>query len=123
MALAHGLNVVAIVRSGETGSALNESCTNNMNGTKIDVHVGELSDVHPDVEIFANVDVLVLDIDPSNADEIAALNAIVSDRFPETPVVATAANASLQDVRQLMRMGVVDVVPQPVVANDLSTAI
>ncbi len=31
MALGHGLNVVAIVRSGETGSALNESCA-NMNG-------------------------------------------------------------------------------------------
>ncbi len=31
MALAHGLNVVAIVRSDKTGSALNESCT-DMNG-------------------------------------------------------------------------------------------
>jgi pilus assembly protein CpaE len=38
-------------------------------------------------------------------------------------VVATTANASLQDVRQLMRLGVVDVVPQPVLANDLGTAI
>jgi Flp pilus assembly CpaE family ATPase len=78
MALPHGLNVVAIVRSGETGSALNESCT-EMNGTKVEVHVGELNDVRPDVEI--------------------------------------------QDVRQLMRLGVVDVVPQPVLANDLGTAI
>ena len=122
MALPHGLNVVAIVRSGETGSALNESCT-EMNGTKVDVHVGELDDVRPDVEIFANVDVLLLDVDPSNSDEIATLSSIVSDRFPETPVVATTANASLQDVRQLMRLGVVDVVPQPVLANDLGTAI
>ncbi len=122
MALAHGLNVVAIVRSGETGSALNESCT-EMNGTKVDIHVGRLSDVHPDVEIFANVDVLLIDVDPGNSNEVAALNSIISDRFPDTPVVATAANASLQDVRLLMRMGVVDVVPQPVIANDLSTAI
>ena len=122
MAQAQGLNVVAVVRSGEMGSALNESCT-EMNGTKVDIHVGRLNDVHPDVEIFAGVDVLLLDVDPSNSDDITALNSIVSDRFPGTPVVATAANASLQDVRQLMRLGVVDVVPQPVAPNDLSTAI
>lgn len=122
MALGHGLNVVAIVRSGETGSALNETCA-NMNGTKVEVHVGKLSDVHPDVEIFKNVDVLLLDIDPSSSEEVAALSSIVSDRFPETPVVATTANASLQDVRQLMRLGVVDVVPQPMMPNDLGTAI
>jgi len=122
MAQGHGLNVVAIVRSGEIGSALNASCT-DMNGTKVDVHVGKLQDVHPGVEIFADVDVLLLDVDPGNADELAALGAIVSDRFPNTPVVATTANASLQDVRQLMRLGVVDVVPQPVMPNDLGTAI
>lgn len=122
MALGHGLNVVAIVRSGEAGSALNESCA-NMNGTRVDVHVGKLNDVHPDVEIFENVDVLLLDVDPSSSEEVAALSAIVSERFPQTPVVATTANASLQDVRQLMRLGVVDVVPQPVTPNDLGTAI
>lgn len=122
MELPHGLNVVAIVRSGEVGSALNQSCT-EMNGTKVEVHVGQLSDVHPDVAIFADVDVLLLDVDPSKSDEIAVLHAIVKDRFPETPVVATTANASLQDVRQLMRLGVVDVVPQPVMPNDLGTAI
>jgi pilus assembly protein CpaE len=122
MALGHGLNVVAIVRSGEVGSALNESCA-NMNGTRVDVHVGKLCDVHPQVAIFQNVDVLLLDVDPSSSEDVAALRSIVSERFPETPVVATTANASLQDVRQLMRLGVVDVVPQPVMANDLGTAI
>jgi len=122
MAEGHGLNVVAIVRSSEMGKALNETCA-NLNGTKIDVHVGKLSDVHPDVDIFSNVDVLLLDVDPSSSEEVAALSSIVSDRFPETPVIATTADASLQDVRQLMRLGVVDVVPQPVMPHDLSTAI
>jgi pilus assembly protein CpaE len=122
MAKGHGLNVVAIVRSSETGTALNESCA-NMNGTRVDVHVGKLNDVHPDVEIFHDADVLLLDVDPSSSEEVAALSSIVSDRFPKTPVVATTANASLQDVRQLMRLGVVDVVPQPVTPNDLGTAI
>jgi len=122
MALGQGLHVVAIVRSAETGRHLNETCA-EMNGPNVDVHVGKLSDVRPDVEIFSGVDVLLLDVDPGSSEEIATLSAIVSDRFPDTPVVATAANASLHDVRQLMRLGVVDVVPQPVMPSDLGTAI
>jgi len=122
MAIGHQLNVVAIVRSGETGSAFHETST-EMNGTKMDVHVGRLHDVHPDVEIFDDVDVLLLDINPRSSEEVAALSAIISERFPTTPVVATAADASLHDVRQLMRLGVVDVVPQPVTPGDLNTAI
>lgn len=122
MALGQGLNVVAIVRSAELGRALNETCA-DMNGPKVEVHVGKLNDVRPDVEIFSGVDVLLLDVDPGSSEEIATLSAIVSERFPDTPVVATAANASLHDVRQLMRLGVVDVVPQPVMPSDLGTAI
>ncbi|MDX1410481.1 MAG: response regulator, partial [Saprospiraceae bacterium] len=94
-----------------------------MNGIKADIHVGKLNDVHPSVEIFKSVDVLLLDVDPSSSEELAALSSIISDRFPGTPVIATTADASLQDVRQLMRMGVVDVVPQPMKPDDLATAI
>lgn len=122
MALEQTLNIVAIVRSGEAGAALNETCA-EMNGTRVDVHVGELQDVQPGVEIFDKLDVLVLEVDPRNSEEVAALDTIVRERFPKVPVVATAADASLQDVRQFMRLGVVDVVPQPVSHSDLATAL
>jgi pilus assembly protein CpaE len=122
MALGQTLKVVAIVRSGEAGAALNESC-GDMNGTRVDVHVGRLKDVSPDVEIFQNLDVLLLEVDPRKDEELEAVKSIIEERFPKVPVVATAADATLQDVRQLMRLGVVDVVPQPVSESDLAAAL
>ena len=122
MAQGDGVNVVAIVRSTDVGAALDASLS-NMNGAKVDVHVGKLSDVHPSVDIFESADVLLLDVDPRSSEELASLSSIVSERFPKTPVIATTADASLQDVRQLMRIGVLDVVPQPMMPNDLATAI
>ena len=106
MAQGHGLNVVAIVRSGDVGSALNESCT-DMNGTKVDVHVGRLNDVHPDVEIFNGVDVLLLDVDPGSSDELAVLSAIVGDRFPNDlngVVGGIIKNLDLQFVRRIFHL-------------------
>lgn len=122
MTFAHNLNVVAILRSREMGQALNEACT-DMNGTRVDVHVGKLGDVRPGIEIFKNLDVLLLDVDPRDAEQVNELQRVVRDRFPTTPVVATAADATLQDVRQFMRLGVVDFVPQPIARLDLLSAL
>ncbi|MFQ6017194.1 MAG: CpaE family protein [Kiloniellaceae bacterium] len=117
------MNVVAVLRSNEAGTALSEACT-GINGTKIDVHVGKLKDVRPGIDIFAdNPDVLLLDVDPRDAEEVEHLGRIVQTHFPKTPVVATAAEITLQDVRQLMRLGVVDFVPQPISRADLLTAL
>jgi pilus assembly protein CpaE len=119
----HNMNVVAILRSNEAGEALSQTCT-DMNGTKIDVHVGKLKDVRPGIAIFAhNPDVLLLDVDPRDAEEVGHLHKIVRTMFPGTPVVATAADVTLQDVRQLMRLGVVDFVPQPISRSDLMSAL
>ena len=122
MALGQTLKVVAVVRSSEAGAALNQTC-GDMNGTRVDVHVGRLRDVNPDVEIFKNLDVLLLDVDPHSQEDIENIRSIITERFPKVPVVATAAEPTLQDVRQLMRMGVVDVVPQPVNEADLAAAL
>ena len=122
MALGQTLKVVAIVRSNEAGAAMNENC-GNMNGTRVDVHVGRLKDVRPDVAIFKNLDVLLLDVDPRSEEDIENIRSIITEHFPKVPVVATAAEATLRDVRGLMRMGVVDVVPQPVNREDLAAAL
>ena len=122
MALGPRIDVVAVVGSSEMGAALNETCA-DMNGTRVDVHVGRLADVRPGVDIFNSLDVLLLEVDPRNEDDVAALQAIVHERFPKTPVVVTTADATLQDVRQLMRLGVIDVVPQPIAATDLAAAL
>ncbi len=101
---------------------LNETC-GDINGTRVDVHVGCLKDVQSGEDIFKNLDVLLLDVDPRSNEDIENVRSIITERFPKVPVVATAAEATLQDVRALMRMGVVDVVPQPVNEADLAAAL
>jgi len=116
------LNVVAIMRSEAAGVQLDEE-SGNMNGTKIDAHVGQLKDVKPGVEIFQGIDVLLLDVDAKSDSDLDRLQEIVSRDFPDTPVVATAADATVQDVRRIMRVGPVDFLPQPIARADLVAAL
>ncbi len=122
MPLGHTLNVVAIVHSNEAGAALNETCA-DVNGTRVGVHVGKLDDVRPGVEIFDAMDILILEVDAANSEDVQAVESIIRKHFPDVPVVVTASDASLQDVRRLMRVGVVDVVPQPTSRSDIATAL
>ena len=122
MTLGRQMNVVAILRSDEAGKAFSGASA-DINGTRIDVHVGRLLDVQPGVDILKDPDILILDVDPHDAEEVAHLKRILETYFPDTPVVATAPEATLQDVRQLMHLGVVDFVPQPITREDLKSAL
>jgi pilus assembly protein CpaE len=68
-------------------------------------------------------DVLLIDVDLADADEFVLLSRIVELRGQRRPVIATAQHAAVNDVRRLMRLGVVDFVPQPVTKADLEHAI
>lgn len=122
MQLARNLRIVGIMRSEANGLQLDRECE-SMNGTRIEAHVGRLKDVKPGVEIFDSVDVLLLDVNAKDAGELAILEKIINTHFPGVPVVGTSSDATIQDVRQLMRLGVVDFVPQPITKDDLLAAI
>jgi len=122
MTLGEHMNVVAILRSDAAGQALNEACS-DINGTEVNAHVGRLLDVQGDVDLLKGADVLILDVDPHSEEEMAHLRQVLQHEFPGTPVVVTAPDASLQDVRQFMHLGVVDFVPQPITQADLKTAL
>ncbi len=116
------MNVVAILRSDEVGQALNAACT-DINGTVVNSHVGRLQDVQGDVDFLKGADILILDVDPRSEAEMAHLRKVLQSEFPGTPIVVTASEASLQDVRKFMRLGVADFVPQPITQADLKTAL
>jgi pilus assembly protein CpaE len=122
MGAGQNLHVVAVMRSEASGLQLDRECT-EMNGARFEAHVGPLKDVRPEIEIFKTLDVLILDVNPKDAGEIAVLDTIVNKYFPDVPVVGTAPDATIQDVRQLMRLGVVDFVPQPITRADLQAAL
>lgn len=116
------LSVAAVLRSEETGSALSRSCR-QLNGHKIDVHVGELRSVRPEVAALRNSNVLLLDVDPRDPEEMGLLDDIIHRHFPGKPIIVTAKDFDLADVRRLMRVGVVDVLPQPITEIDIKSAI
>ncbi len=116
------MNVVAILRSDAAGQAMNEACT-DINGTEVSAHVGQLLDVLGDVDLLKGADVLILDVDPSSEEEMNHLRKVLQHEFPGKPIVVTAPDASLQDVRQFMHLGVVDFVPQPITQADLKSAL
>ena len=100
------LNLIAIMRSEESSAALREVCS-GMNGTKVDVHVASLQDIGRDKGLVKGRDVLLLDIDPRDPEEAERLSAIVQREFPATPVVVTAADVTIADIRTMMGLGVV----------------
>ena len=123
MALAPNLTVTAVLRSGETAAALRQALT-GMNGTRIEVKVGTLGDIAANAAAGAPAPgIWLLDVDASNSAEVELLAQIVQRNGQKAPVIATAANTSAQTMRQLMRVGVVDVVPQPITREDLVAAL
>lgn len=116
------LNLIAIMRSEESSAALREVCT-GMNGTRVDVHVVSLEDFGRDKGLVNGLDVLLLDVDPRDPDCAERVKSIVHREFPATPVVVTAADVTIDDIRMMMSLGVVDVLPQPIRQTDLIIAL
>jgi pilus assembly protein CpaE len=122
MTLGRHMKVVAILASQESGESMDETCA-NMNGTKVEVHVGQVQDVAAGISIFEGIDALLLEIDPESEEQLGELSRILGEDFAGTPVMVTSAKASLQNVRNFMRMGVLDFVPQPFEQSEILAAL
>ncbi|WP_193370760.1 AAA family ATPase [Pelagibius marinus] len=119
--MGENLNVVGMLRTPQLRSALAEVCT-DMNGTKFDLRIAPLELSAADASLPGS-DLIIVEIDTRSADDVERLRTLVEQLSPGTPVVATAAEATLDDVRKLMRLGLVDVLPQPVQRDDVLAAL
>src|SRR3546814_10462621 len=68
-------------------------------------------------------DILLVELDLGDDGELSALTELIDALPRRVPVIATAADVSVDRVRLLMRLGVADFVPQPVVKEDLLNSI
>lgn len=118
----HNMNILAVVRSQEAATELNLAGS-GINGHKLNIQVGSLEQFSPINDENSEPNLLLLEVDAQSDQDIALLDRIIRQRFPNTPVIATAPEMTLQDVRRLMRHGVVDVLPQPIARSDLLTAV
>ncbi len=118
--MGESLNVIGMLRTPQLRSALAEVCT-DMNGTRFDLRIAPLDQIAADLKTGAS-DLLIVEVDSKDSADIERLRTLVQSHA-QTAVVATAADATLNDVRQLMRLGVVDVLPQPVQRSDILAAV
>lgn len=122
MQLSGSMKLLAVVRSEETKESFTSALT-DVNGAKFDVFVGRVGDLGSELIDVHNPDVLVLDIDLSDTDEVAALDKVIQDYGDKASVIATSHEADLDGVRRLMRLGVSDFLPQPIGRSDLIAAL
>ena len=120
MSMNDPLNVVAFVRSEQAREDLRQACA-GMSGTTIDIKVQKLQDVTR--RLVNGHDVVLLDFNPRDSGESDRLRHIIKDELRETPILVSAASATLDDVRQIMSLGVVDVLSVPVRQTDLAVAL
>lgn len=118
--MGESMNVIGMLRTPQLRSALAEVCT-DMNGTRFDLRIAPLDKASADLTVGAS-DLIIVEVDSRDAADFERLRHLVESQAP-TAVVATAADATLNDVRQLMRLGVVDVLPQPVQRSDILAAL
>lgn len=116
------MNIFAVVRSASTAKDLGRAAT-GINGHKIDVQVGSLESLPDSGHGIGQPNLLLLEVDANNDRDVALLDQVVRRKYPNTPVIATAPDMTLQSVRRLMRHGVVDVLPQPILPEELMTAV
>jgi pilus assembly protein CpaE len=123
MTIRTGLRLVGVARSGETKKALQLALA-DMPDIGLDVEVGELAVL--DGALSGKIgggEIVFLDLDPSNERELAILRRIVDENRGRSAIIATTQDVSTGTLRQLMRQGVDDCLPQPLSTSEIVDAI
>ncbi|MBU6164686.1 MAG: AAA family ATPase [Alphaproteobacteria bacterium] len=106
-------------------------------GTRAKLDAGRLNVINADVRLFdgsfasfagnapmiRRTDLLVVQIDPANAADLAALESFAVGPGQRIPVVAAVADLTIAITRQLLRSSIADVLPIPFSLEELGQAI
>lgn len=117
----HHMSVLAVMRSEDHVEHVREAFAEL--GVKLEVRVNGIGHVPVTLSNSRAPDMLLFDIEPENPTALEQLSRVVKDAQPSTTVVATAAGATVDSVRRVMRVGVVDFIPQPLTRNDIMGAL
>jgi pilus assembly protein CpaE len=115
--------VLALVRSNELKNALTAALADRR-GFALEVLVGELKATNLAlVERLDQADILFLEVDTGDEQELATLRRIADEHRGRAPILATTRELTGPAMRQLIRQGIDDFVPQPVRAQDVADAL
>lgn len=116
------LKVVIVSTTLEVTESLLEM-VETLSGAKVEVIVGEIGGVDDSVLEQHNPDVLIVDLSLDSPTDLDRLRSIVQQAGSETCVIATAKTSTIDGVRRLMRLGILDFLPQPINREDLLSAL
>ena len=114
--------IVASCRSETTSDAI-KSALADVPGARLELRNGALQDVLQDIKSGRRIDLMILDVDITKDAGLTELSEIIDQSPANFPVIATSEQASVDRVRLLMRLGLADFVPQPIIEQDLVNSI
>ncbi|MGH6933147.1 MAG: AAA family ATPase [Dongiaceae bacterium] len=95
----------------------------DVTGARVEARNGALADMFREVSSRRRIDMMILDVDLTSENEIDTLTRLIDQAPRGLPIIATSPDASIDRVRLLMRLGLADFVPQPIIAEDLLNSI
>ena len=94
-----------------------------LNNVELQVSVCEPMDFIAEVDLTILPPIVIVELDLDQLEQIRALEGLINRCGQAHGILVTSENASLAQIRQLMRMGVIDFIPQPINAADLNAAV
>lgn len=111
------LTIVALVRSPQTRQTVAEILAGVAATARISV--GVLTAAEATLLATRRAHLLIIDIDLDHPGELAALEGLVPSLPAGAAIIVTTGTPTVEGMRRLMRLGILDVVPQPIVAKEL----
>ena len=116
------VKVLASARSHKTLDSI-RSVLDGVSGIRLELRNGALSDLLQDALLDRRSQLMILDVNLESDSELETLNQIIDQVPSGLPIIATSSVSSLERVRLLMRLGLADFVPQPIIQEDLLNSI
>jgi pilus assembly protein CpaE len=114
--------MAALLRTPETRDAVAAALA-GVGSVALKAHLGELDAVPPDLLLHERPDLVLVDVDLASASHRGALEDLAARCGEGVPVMVTAASATVEGMRLLLRLDTADLMPQPIDAVLLREAL
>jgi pilus assembly protein CpaE len=116
------IKILAVLKTREANEAVSAVAARAVQA-QIDVRIGEVRELAPRLVNGSVPDVLLADVSLEDPADLEALGRFAQAHSTSTAVIATSSAATLEGMRRLMRFGIQDFVPQPILETDLMSAL
>ncbi len=116
------LNVLGVLRSRETETQL-QTAFGKVENAKLETRVVDMQSAGTDIGDVNGSNVLFLDVKLGGGVGAEMIGKIVDKYSGRIPILASSPDPTVDGIRQLMRLGVVDFLPQPISHAELEAAL